>query len=181
MIENQIIISKDEILSKYSNLNKKVVDIIKILYSIDEYNKKYELIDDGNIKEYKIHNDFLINAKNNEELTKYKNKTGVYIFLKDNIPVYIGFSGQIDKEQSLYERIVTKHFSSNDGFVKKIKKVERYLNQNISLSDNRHQLILEFTSSIIVIDCGEKIDDNVKFAQVLEVILISLLYSKYNG
>lgn len=180
MIKNQIIISKYEILTKYNNLNEKVKAIIEKLYKIDNYNEENKLTDSVNIKVFRIDENFIINLRNNNELEVYKNKTGVYIFLKNNIPVYIGFSGQKDKKQSLYERIVNKQLSSNDNLVKNIRKIEKYLNPDVSLSKDRKKLILEYTSSLIVIDCGVKEDNYVKFAQSLEVILIALFNSKYN-
>lgn len=181
MIANKIIISKDEILNKYSNLDAKVKVIIEKLYEIKEFNKEYTLLINVNIKAFKVDESFLDNIKSNNELKKYENKTGVYIFLKDNIPVYIGFSGQKDKEQSLYGRIVNKQLSTNDNLVKKIKKIEKLLNPNLTLLEDRKKLVLEYTSSLIVIDFGKQETNNIKFAQALEVILIALFNSKYNG
>ena len=180
MLAKQIVVSKNEILNKYNNLNEKVKSIIEKLYEIDKYQKEYKLTNEINIKKFIIDSNFLENIRNNNELKKYKEKTGVYIFLKENIPVYIGFSGQVNKKQSLYERIVDKHFSTNDDLVKSIKKIERLLNPNGLIKDNRKSLILEYTSSLVVIDCSDKTDINVKFAQDLEVILIALFNSKYN-
>lgn len=181
MIRNQIIISKKEILTKYSNLDTKIKSVIEKLYEVDTYNQENNLTDNVNIKLFKITDDLLKNSRNNDKLKGYEDKTGVYIFMKDNIPVYIGFSGQINKTQSLYGRIVEKHFHSKEELVKKIEKIEKYLNPNVSLPNDKHQLILEYISSIIVIDCGKKEHDNISFAQTLEVILIALFNSKYNG
>lgn len=180
MLAEKITISKYKILTKYSNLDEKIKTIIEKLYGIEEFNKEYQLSNNLNIKAFKIDKIFLDNIKSNNELKKYENKTGVYIFLKDNIPVYIGFSGQVNKKQSLYERIVDKHFSTDDDLVKTIKKIEKLLNPNGLILNNRENLILEYTSSLIVIDCSDKTDVNVKFAQALEMILISLFNSKYN-
>ena len=90
------------------------------------------------------------------------------------------FSGKEDKGQSLYGRIVNKQLSTNDTLVTNIKDIETLLNPNLPLLEDRKKLILDYTSSLIVIDCGKKELDNVKFAQALEVILIALFNSKYN-
>ena len=211
MLAEKITISKYKILTKYSKLDEKVKTIIEKLYGIEEFNKEYQLSSNLNIKAFKIDKIFLDNIKSNNELKKYENKTGVYIFLKDNIPVYIGFSGKEDKGQSLYGRIVNKQLSTkvslvdsclftilpykgqslygrivnkqlstNDTLVTNIKDIETLLNPNLPLLEDRKKLILDYTSSLIVIDCGKKELDNVKFAQALEVILIALFNSKYN-
>ena len=180
MLAEKITISKYKILTKYSKLDEKVKTIIEKLYGIEEFNKEYQLSSNLNIKAFKIDKIFLDNIKSNNELKKYENKTGVYIFLKDNTPVYIGFSGKEDKGQSLYGRIVNKQLSTNDTLVTNIKDIETLLNPNLPLLEDRKKLILDYTSSLIVIDCGKKELDNVKFAQALEVILIALFNSKYN-
>lgn len=213
MIAKNITISKNEILNKYSNLDEKVKAIIEKLYEIE-----YELTNNMNIREFNLCNDFLKNPKSNNEFNKYKNKTGVYIFLKDNIPVYIGFGGS-GTTQDLKKRIENQ-FSAKDNnysnLVYKIIKVEKSLDYDTlkhkindideimqtlqsrkeyfkkpknarfckspEIDFNRLQcILLGYTSSLIVIDCGEKEYDNIKFAQALEVILIALFNSKYNG
>lgn len=217
MIKNQIIISKNEILAKYSNLDTKIKSVIEKLYEVDTYNEKNDLTDNVNIKLLKITDEFLKNSRNNDKLKEYENKTGVYIFMKDGIPLYIGFSGS--RSQDLKKRIENQFSAkdnSNSNLVYKIIKVEENLDY-VSLKNNINDIdeinkilqlrkeyfkkpkkkrrgkvkeidfkrlqniILKYTSSLIVIDCGEKQDDNISFAQTLEVILISLFNSKYNG
>ena len=56
------------------------------------------------------------------------------------------------------------------------------VNSSIYLLLNKLQnIILKYTSSLIVIDCGEKEFENTTFAETLEVVLIALFNSKYNG
>lgn len=184
MFTEQIIISKDEILTKYRNLDKKVKNIIQILYTIAEYAKEYQVENfDMRIKKVKIEN--IINENSKNSYKKYldfvKEETGVYIFLdKNKKPAYIGFGGQVDKGQSLYERITSKQLSSNDTLIKNINEKEK-CNLDISkLSYKRKELLLKYTSSLIIIDCGTQIEENVRFSQSLEVILIALFNPKYN-
>lgn len=63
MLKNQILISKDEILNKYSNLNEKVKFIIEKLYEIDKYQEEYKVANEINIKEFIIDSNFLGNIK----------------------------------------------------------------------------------------------------------------------
>lgn len=191
MLKNRILISKDEILTKYINLNEKVKFIIEKLYddSIDEHELKLFNI---TIKKIRLSDMIKLNIQNSyKNLEFVQKKTGVYLFLdKDENPVYIGFGGRGEK-QDLKERII-KHFSKNKSVSKlitNIKEIENYLN-NTNLEDTEFKnILLDYTPFLIVIDCGdmyknkismEKNEDNVKFAQALEVILIALFNSKYN-
>lgn len=191
MLKNRILISKDEILTKYINLNEKVKFIIEKLYddSIDEHELKLFNI---TIKKIRLSDMIKLNIQNSyKNLEFVKKKTGVYLFLdKDENPVYIGFGGR-GKKEDLKERI-KKHFSGNESVSKlitNIKEIENYLN-NTNLEDTEFKnILLDYTPFLIVIDCGdmyknkismEKNEDNVKFAQALEVILIALFNSKYN-
>ena len=191
MIAKQIVISESEILNKYSNLNEKVKFIIEKLYddSIDEHELKLFNI---TIKKIRLSDMIKLNIQNSyKNLEFVQKKTGVYLFLdKDENPVYIGFGGR-GKKQDLKERI-KKHFSGNESVSKlitNIKEIENYLN-NTNLEDTEFKnILLDYTPFLIVIDCGdmyknkismEKNEDNVKFAQALEVILIALFNSKYN-
>jgi hypothetical protein len=184
MFTEQIIISKNEILTKYRNLDKKVKNIIQILYTIAEYDKEYQVENfDIRIKKVKIEN--IINENSNnflQELYFVNLRTGVYIFLDEyNIPIYIGFGGR-GESNSLKTRISDqlRGNETSTTLVKNIRELEKYLNPNISLSNDVKKLLLKYTSSLIVIDCGTQIEKNVRFAQSLEVILIALFNSKYN-
>lgn len=191
MIKKQILISKDEILKKHNNFDLRVKDIIEKLYddSIDKYELKLSNI---TIKKIRLSDMIKLNIQNSyKNLEFVKKKTGVYLFLdKDEKPVYIGFSGR-GKKQYLKERI-KKHFSGNESvskLIRNIKEIENYLN-NTNLEDTEFkEILLNYTPFLIVIDCGnmyknetfkEKNEENVKFAQALEVILIALFNSKYN-
>lgn len=191
MLKNRILISKDEILTKYINLNEKVKFIIEKLYddSIDEHELKLFNI---TIKKIRLSDMIKLNIQNSyKNLEFVQKKTGVYLFLdKDENPVYIGFGGR-GKKQDLKERI-KKHFSGNESVSKlitNIKEIENYLNNTNLENTEFKNILLDYTPFLIVIDCGnmykdkismEKNEDNVKFAQALEVILISLFNSKYN-
>ena len=64
--------------------------------------------------------------------------------------------------------------------IKNINEKEK-CNLDISkLSYKRKELLLKYTSSLIIIDCGTQIEENVRFSQSLEVILIALFNPKYN-
>lgn len=191
MLKNRILISKDEILTKYINLNEKVKFIIEKLYddSIDEHELKLFNI---TIKKIRLSDMIKLNIQNSyKNLEFVQKKTGVYLFLdKDENPVYIGFGGR-GKKEDLKERI-KKHFSGNESVSKlitNIKEIENYLNNTNLENTEFKNILLDYTPFLIVIDCGdmyknkismEKNEDNVKFAQALEVILIALFNSKYN-
>ena len=219
MLEKEIVISKGNILKQYTNLNNNIKSIIEKLYELKEFDKEYQLSANLNITAIKVE-DFVKNNKiQNEKLAEYENKTGVYIFLKDNIPVYIGFSGTGNK-QGLKERI-KKQFSARDNgysnlvckiisveekldneglknnipdiedisrilklrkkYYKKSKN-EKFIDKAPEIDFNKLQnIILKYTSSLIVINCGEKELENINFAETLEVVLIALFNSKYNG
>lgn len=94
--------------------------------------------------------------------------------LKNNIPEIesISITLQLKKEH--------KKKSKNEKSSYKAPEIDFKKLQNI---------ILKYTSSLIVIDCGnmykdkismEKNEENVKFVQALELILIALFNSKYN-
>lgn len=183
MTVEQITIPKKHILNKYKNLDEKVKNIIQQLYTIDKYDEEYQVRNfDMKTKKVKIEN--IINENGQNSYKKYlnfiKEKTGVYIFLdKNNKPVYIGFGGQVDKEQSLYERIRSKQLSSNDTLIKNINEKES-CDLDTSKSWERKKFLLKNISSLIIIDCGTQIEENVRFAQSLEIILIALFNPKYN-
>jgi predicted membrane-bound dolichyl-phosphate-mannose-protein mannosyltransferase len=76
----------------YDSFSEQIKDIFKILKKIDNYKDNeviYELFDVENLEKLK------------EELKKkYKNITGVYIFLDEkNIPKYVGESTNLSQRQ----------------------------------------------------------------------------------
>ena len=130
MLKKQITISKDEILIKYNNLNKRIRYIIDKLYG----ENTNDLTDNVNINLFEITDGLL---KSNDELNTYINKTGVYIFLKDNIPVYIGLGGR-GTTQGLKGRIENQFSAIDNGYsnlVYKIIKIEERLD-NEGLKNN---------------------------------------------
>lgn len=215
MLKNQILISKDEILNKYSNLNEKVKFIIEKLYEIDKYQEEYKVANEINIKTI-VNKELLEESKS--FLKDYIDKTGVYIFLKDATPVYIGFGGsgttqdlkgrienQLSARDNNYSNLVYNIINieeklDNEGLKNNIPEIEdinitlRLRKEHNKKSKNERisqqapeidfkklqNIILKYTSSLIVIDCGKKELSNVKFAQALEMILIALFNSKYN-
>ena len=219
MLEKEIVISKGDILKQYTNLNNNIKSIIEKLYELKEFDKEYQLSANLNITAIKVEDFVKDNKIQNEKLAEYENKTGVYIFLKDNIPVYISFSGSGNK-QGLKERI-KKQFSvrdngysnlvckiisveeklDNEGLKNNIpdiedisrilklrkkyykkSKNEKFIDKAPEIDFNKLQnIILKYTSSLIVINCGEKELENINFAETLEVVLIALFNSKYNG
>lgn len=137
MLEKEIVISKGNILKQYTNLNNNIKSIIEKFYELKEFDKEYQLSANLNITAIKVEDFVKDNKIQNEKLAEYENKTGVYIFLKDNIPVYISFSGSGNK-QGLKERI-KKQFSVRDNgysnLVCKIISVEEKLD-NEGLKNN---------------------------------------------
>ena len=124
MLEKEIVISKNDILKEYTNLNNNIKSIIEKLYELKEFDKEYQLSANLNITAIKVED-----------------------FVKDN------------KIQ-------------NEKFIDKAPEIDFNKLQNI---------ILKYTSSLIVINCGEKELENINFAETLEVVLIALFNSKYNG
>ena len=124
MLEKEIVISKNDILKEYTNLNNNIKSIIEKFYELKEFDKEYQLSANLNITAIKVED-----------------------FVKDN------------KIQ-------------NEKFIDKAPEIDFNKLQNI---------ILKYTSSLIVINCGEKELENINFAETLEVVLIALFNSKYNG
>ncbi|PIE80805.1 MAG: hypothetical protein CSA15_01485 [Candidatus Delongbacteria bacterium] len=98
-INEKILISKDDILSQYSSMNKYFIKCIRALYG--------ESIDDVKLDKFnpsKIIND---NGNNNlSSLDILKDRTGVYIFVNnEKVPVYIGVGGKKVEGQDLKTRI----------------------------------------------------------------------------
>ena len=89
---------------------------------------------------------------------------------------------EFDKEYQLSANLNITAIKVED-FVKDNKiQNEKFIDKAPEIDFNKLQnIILKYTSSLIVIDCGEKEFENTTFAETLEVVLIALFNSKYNG
>jgi len=180
-INKKIIISKEQILEKYLNLDDYFKSVIATLYGEETtLTVKMKCFECKNIVNKEGDNDIKI-------LEEYQNKTGVYIFLdNDNIPVYIGLAGKVGGSHDIKQRL-QKQFNcngTNSTLYKNIEEIENIL-QNSSVPSesmaDKKELILEFAPKLLVIEVGElNINGDVLRAQSLETLLISLFNSKYN-
>ena len=89
---------------------------------------------------------------------------------------------EFDKEYQLSANLNITAIKVED-FVKDNKiQNEKFIDKAPEIDFNKLQnIILKYTSSLIVINCGEKELENINFAETLEVVLIALFNSKYNG
>ncbi len=62
MLEKEIVISKNDILKEYTNLNNNIKSIIEKLYELKEFDKEYQLSANLNITAIKVE-DFLKDNK----------------------------------------------------------------------------------------------------------------------
>jgi hypothetical protein len=178
MINSNIIISYEEIISKYNKLDSFYVSILKGIYGKET---------NSSIVFFKTEKFINLNSCNNlSGLNYYYNKIGVYIFLdKNKVPIYIGVAGEINSKHSLQGRL-KKQLNcnqSNSTISKNIAVIEtifqnREMNNGLNTPKN---LLLEYAPNFLVIEVGD-IGDNeaVKKALELEVFLIALFNSKYN-
>jgi len=178
-INEEIIISKDEIFRRYTNLNSYTQDIINKLYG--------ERINNIDILNFLSSNIINLDGSNNiQMLNSYQDKTGVYIFLnEENIPVYIGVAGKRNSNHSIKDRL-QKQFNcntSNSTLSKNISDIESLCGNSLRnvLKQDRKQLILDYAPKLIVINVGNlSCIDDVNKSLALEQILISIFNSKYN-
>ena len=178
MINSNIIISYEEIISKYNKLGSFYVSILKGIYGKEA---------NFSIVPFKTKKFISLNSYNNlSGLDYYKNKIGVYIFLdKNQVPVYIGVAGEENSTHSLKDRL-QKQLNcnkSNSTISKNIAVIETIL-QNREMNNELNalkNLLLEYAPNFLVIEVGS-IGDNeaAKKALELEVFLIALFNSKYN-
>lgn len=108
-----------------------------------------------------------------------------YTNLNNNIKSIIEKSYELkefDKEYQLSANLNITAIKVED-FVKDNKiQNEKFIDKAPEIDFNKLQnIILKYTSSLIVINCGEKELENINFAETLEVVLIALFNSKYNG
>ena len=180
MIANEIKISKEIILNKYSNLCSFFISSINALY--EETDSSVSCVEFNDINEEIIK----LNCRSNEEkkskFCKLRGKTGVYIFIENEIPVYIGVGG-IGKNDDLINRInaETRSYptSNNATLSKNIQDIDKLLlNTHISENDSLDK-IKRFKLKVLVV--GDKdIDSNKDKSMALESVLIALYNAKYN-
>lgn len=100
-----------------------------------------------------------------------------------------GYSNLVEKiikvEKKVYINLKNK-ISDIDDLIKKLEERKKAIKENQEIIpeidfSRLQDVLLSYTSSLIIINCGGKEEENIKFAQALEMILIALFNSKYNG
>lgn len=133
------------------------------------------------LKSIELKNIIKLDSENTyKSLEEFKDKVGIYIFLNTFYePVYVGLSGVFEQgiKSNLFQRI-TNQLINSSHLVKNIVYVENLLNvkKGKNLVDKDKQHILTYAPYLIVYSCGT----NIKKAQDLESIFLSLLQLKYN-
>lgn len=193
IVKKEIIISKNKIFNKYSKLDIFFKNCIEVLYGDD--NKR---IEKGTYNASEIVTE-LLNNRNEKGSGSFKfldsllkDKTGVYIFLDNKTPVYIGVGGtkkgndlkiRVKNECKIYGE--TKEESGT--LSKNIKDIETELGNGneVDSFDKIREKIKSY--QIITISVGEMLKPNGKRnivnihkAEALEKILIALFHPKYN-
>jgi len=183
MIEN-IVLSKDNILNKYSNLEYIYKDAIEVIYGKQKSNlfTIYNFDNVGNdiIDSYcRSKND-----KDNNTKCALRKKTGVYLFIDKDEIVYIGVGGtgktddilkRIDAEVRVYD----KTNNSNATLSKNISDVDSLLlNKDVTYKDSLDKIK---TLKLLVISIGNMSKQKNKLiSKSLEQVLIALFNSRYN-
>ena len=177
MIHNQLI-SKENILQQYSELNSLYKDAINIIYGDDARIINRVLF--KNIEKEIIN---LRCSQSNNSLQKcmLKNKTGVYIFILNNKPIYIGVAGTGNSDD-LRDRInaEVRTFPSNNNATlsKNIQDIDKLLfGKEITEQDS---LDLIKNSILLVLNIGNMTEENKVKSKSLETVLIALFKPIYN-
>lgn len=159
----------------FDSFSGQIKDVFKILKKIDnDKNNKvtYELFEIEDVKKLK------------EELKKkYKNITGVYVFLDEkDIPKYVGESTNLSQRLSyqltgnnnnstLVKNIIANREDLDYEFKEEIKKfVEEF---------EIKELILKNFSKLIIINCDSS-ENKINFSKALERILIYFFSPTFN-
>ena len=124
-------------------------------------------------------------VQDEEQLLKNCYLSSLKVALNNNIKSIIEKFYELkefDKEYQLSANLNITAIKVED-FVKDNKiQNEKFIDKAPEIDFNKLQnIILKYTSSLIVINCGEKELENINFAETLEVVLIALFNSKYNG
>lgn len=177
---SDIEINLAKILKDNINLPNSIKIIIESLYSksINGNIEIFNSCDMINIESEKSRNNLNI-------LDDYKNNTGVYIFLNNDLPVYIGVAGNNVKSNHSIKDRVGVHLKCDDNATlpNNIYTIETLLgNDVINLTKiNRKNLILTYAPKLIIINIGLLHNEqDIKKSNDLEQLLISLFNSKYN-
>ena len=174
-------LSKDDILTKYENLDVLFKEAIEIVYG-KEQSKLITIYKMDNIEEDIIKSHCGKKEDKYKAICKLKDRTGVYVFRKDNEIMYIGVGGT-GKEWGLIGRIKAEvreysNKNSNATLSKNIQDIDCLL-ENIKISSNDSKEKIK-TFSLLVLDLGDITEDNQNNSKALEMVLISLLRPKYN-
>ena len=189
-IMDKIEISKEKILEEYTNIDDFIKEAIEIVYCEKEIDiTKHEII--KTIEKYEFGLKIIqemIEKRKYDALDDLKGKTGVYIFLKDGIPQYIGIGGEKHDgkdENRLYTRLTQElrkydPSSSDTGATlsKNIQEIETALG-NITYGVESIEIIKTFDLIVLLVGDITKKED-VEKARVLETVLIALFHPKYN-
>jgi len=183
-MNNKYQISENLCINKYLIIKhvENAVNIVKkIILDLYESNPKNKFIHYFDAK--KIMENLRSDSKDYTFLDKLKHKTGAYIFLYENKPLYIGVGG-IKNKDDLKTRVKneckiygeTKEKSAT--LSKNIQDIETALG-NTDKVKHHEKLMKKF--QIVAIALGDmSIKNNQQLAIILETILISLFHPKYN-
>lgn len=177
MIDNQLI-SKKNILEQYNTLDLLYKDAINIIYG-----------DNGQIINsiiFKNITDEIINIRcssknNNLQKCSLKEKTGVYIFILKNKPIYIGVAGtgnSDDLKVRINAEVRTFPTNNNATLSKNIQDIDKLLlSKKITEEDS---LNLIKSSTLLVLNIGNMTEENKLKSKSLETVLIALFKPTYN-
>ena len=160
------IISKENILNTYSGLDLFYRNVIDFLYTgINEQNIIFAKTLVSNYIE------------NKDNFSDWENNAGVYIFIENRIPVYIGeSSGGNSDNYNFLIRIDQETSHTNQTLPKNVMKIDNLLENNNLNIDDAINKIKQF--NLIFIKTEEK--GNRTKCKALEAVLIALFHPKYN-
>ena len=177
MIANQVI-SKENILAQYTSLDLLYIDAINIIYG-----DKGTII--SSLKFSDIKNE-IINIKcssKNIDLQKcsLKEKTGVYIFILNKKPIYIGVGGTGNKDDlktRINAEVRTFPTNNNATLSKNIQDINKLLLQKETTEQD--SLTTIENSTLLVLNIGNMTVENKVKSKSLETVLIALFKPIYN-
>ena len=180
---DEIVINKTEILTTYQNMDSLIKKAIEILYSDnwDNYNPFENIIIFENVEESLINKDCRKKIDKESNKCELSGKTGVYVFINENLPIYIGLGG-IGKNDNLRTRlnaeVKTTATHNNATLSKNIQDIDAVLlNREISAEESLNKIK---NSKIIVFVVGDMTDENKDKTKMLEMALIALFKPRYN-
>jgi hypothetical protein len=176
------IISKDEILNSYSEIDSLYKSMIEYLYTGSNNNGL--TVKNISVSDYRI---------NNSSLSEWNDYSGVYIFMKDRFPVYIGKAGtasmnfleRINQELACYgpdSNNQNKKKNNCNTLSRKIQTIDLLLNSSLHINNQSdlgdYSLTTINSFYLIFVKSGEKGDND--SATALEAVLVALFHPKYN-